>query len=448
MFQDQYTTPASVLIEADSTDTGLVTEKTSNPYDFSRPLDVLLFSKFKVFKKAIDSIIQEIRPDLGKAFEQNQKDYKSMTKLVVLNLFEAWNEHEDLYVGFSRNQNAYGPGTRNHRLHVKYRPLIKSIDALEQAGYLKQKNGFQDPNTGIGRQSRMIATDKLITTLISYKIEWQMVQRGKDDPIVLRDADKNDIEFKAPRSIQTKSANVNRLNKYLTQQDISFEAPKTVIKSMWARKIKQPNMKRDQLTRVFNESWDEGGRFYRGWWQGLPSEYRQHIRINGKPVTELDFSSIHPYILYARKGLPMPEGDMYTVEDMLAKQRKICKTILLTIFNVRPDQNPLKAVMYDLNRKEGIRLGSKEVEHLIGQLKAKHEPIAEYFGSGVGRQLQKTDSNIAERVMLRLMEQDIPCLPVHDSFIVPVQHEDALRQATIEAAKALTGQTPRVDKKY
>jgi len=37
-----------------------------------------------------------------------------------------------------------------------------------------------------------------------------MAQRGKDDPIVLRDADKNDIQFKAPRSIQTESAKVNR----------------------------------------------------------------------------------------------------------------------------------------------------------------------------------------------------------------------------------------------
>ena len=40
---------------------------------------------------------------------------------------------------------------------------------------------------------------------------------------------------------------------------------------------------------------------------------------------------------------------------------------------------------------------------------------------------------VAERVMLLLLKQDIPCLPVHDSFIVQVIHEKELIHAMNQA---------------
>ena len=36
----------------------------------------------------------------------------------------------------------------------------------------------------------------------------------------------------------------------------------------------------------------------------------------------------------------------------------------------------------------------------------------------MGNRLQFQDSQIAERVMLRFMKNDLPILPVHDSFII------------------------------
>jgi sugar lactone lactonase YvrE len=49
------------------------------------------------------------------------------------------------------------------------------------------------------------------------------------------------------------------------------------------------------LHRVFNDGvFDKGGRFYGGWWQGIPREYRRSIIINGEPAVEADYSAIHP----------------------------------------------------------------------------------------------------------------------------------------------------------
>jgi len=48
----------------------------------------------------------------------------------------------------------------------------------------------------------------------------------------------------------------------------------------------------------------------------------------------------------------------------------------------------------------------------------KHEPIKDSFFCGMGNTLQFKDSQLAEQIMLRFAKQDIPVLPVHDSFII------------------------------
>jgi hypothetical protein len=57
----------------------------------------------------------------------------------------------------------------------------------------------------------------------------------------------------------------------------------------------------------------------------------------------------------------------------------------------------------------------KELRQLILD---KHEPIKGSFFFGMGNRLQFRDSQLAEEIMLRFAKQDIPVLPVHDSFII------------------------------
>ena len=44
--------------------------------------------------------------------------------------------------------------------------------------------------------------------------------------------------------------------------------------------------------------------------------------------------------------------------------------------------------------------------------------------------------------MLKLLSQDIICLPVHDSFIVISDYEPQLRQAMVEAFREIVGGAP------
>ena len=57
------------------------------------------------------------------------------------------------------------------------------------------------------------------------------------------------------------------------------------------------------VRRIFNNSrWDEGGRYYGGWWQRCPKTYRENIVFDGVGTAEIDFSGIHIVIFMPKKA--------------------------------------------------------------------------------------------------------------------------------------------------
>ena len=54
------------------------------------------------------------------------------------------------------------------------------------------------------------------------------------------------------------------------------------------------------------------------------------------------------------------------------------------------------------------------------------------------------DSMITEAILMRLMKENIPCLPIHDSYIVGAQYRDVLEQAMIVEYEKVMGFEPVV----
>jgi hypothetical protein len=200
---------------------------------------------------------------------------------------------------------------------------------------------------------------------------------------------------------------------------------------------------RKRLHRVFlDRRIDRGGRFYGPFYQGIPKEYREHILINGSPVCEPDFSGYHPRMLYAMKGLSLPE-DPYRLEGYpdTDEMRSFLKPLLLMIVNSRSETSCIGAMRQKLGKekKKAERWGRKIVplgievrtdaqyREVMVKLMHRHEPIKEFFYSGMGAYLQHLDSQVAEAIMLHLANNyDQAVLPVHDSFIVDFRYEGFL----------------------
>ena len=70
-------------------------------------------------------------------------------------------------------------------------------------------------------------------------------------------------------------------------------------------------------------------------------------------------------------------------------------------------------------------------------------PIAEYLFSDVGIELQNIDATIMNAILVRLMNQDILGLSVHDSVIVPEQHEAFTKMVMIDEYERIMGFKPR-----
>ena len=98
--------------------------------------------------------------------------------------------------------------------------------------------------------------------------------------------------------------------------------------------------------------------------------------------------------------------------------------------------NNIKNALYN-NRLKPVDLYEKFVE--------LNPAISDYIGSGHGLRLQNIDSEIASKILMYFTKKSVPCLCVHDSFIVPEVYGDELMQVMKEFYKERLGYLPVVD---
>jgi hypothetical protein len=82
---------------------------------------------------------------------------------------------------------------------------------------------------------------------------------------------------------------------------------------------------------------------------------------------------------------------------------------------------------------------------MLSALLAFHAPISDAFFSGAWATLQFRDSQIAERVMIKMLDENVTALPIHDSFIVRRGAEPMLDRAMKEAFREVVGIDALVD---
>ncbi len=181
------------------------------------------------------------------------------------------------------------------------------------------------------------------------------------------------------------------------------------------------------LHRVFNnETFRLGGRFYGAFHLGLPKELRPHIRINNNPSVELDYSALHIRMLYHLKNIDYKE-DPYSALCENEADRKVYKLVQLISINSKTEDDAIRAIRDEL-RKKCIQfdLTNKSISRCIGKFRKCHSPIANNLNTSIGLKLQNLDSRITERILKVMTQNGIPCLPVHDSYIVPADFKDFL----------------------
>jgi hypothetical protein len=190
------------------------------------------------------------------------------------------------------------------------------------------------------------------------------------------------------------------------------------------------------IIRVFGrERWDCHGRLY-GWWQNLSKERRGELLINGEVLIEPDFAMLHPTFLYAAAGATMPR-DVY---DTGMHERAHGKLALNVLVNCR---GGLRGAVDALMWRDDWEGSRAYTEGLVEAVASLNRPIAGYLGSDAGIRLMAIDSGMAVEVMKRCRKADVPCLPVHDSFLAPRRaenHVKAIMADVLDAARTRISQ--------
>ncbi|MBZ0183319.1 MAG: hypothetical protein K8F60_12755 [Melioribacteraceae bacterium] len=216
-----------------------------------------------------------------------------------------------------------------------------------------------------------------------------------------------------------------------------------------------------RLTRKFNSTeLTLGGRFYGAQYQNISKDLRPNLLLDGEETVELDYSGFHIRMLYHLDGIDF-QDDPYSFVQGNDLLRKIYKIAALVIINADSFSNAIGGLKYELIRKsekifgqaitsneqynEVIKsLGLKDTAEILNTMRDKHEPIKDNFFRGKGIILQNLDSKIAEKVLMHFAKKDIPCLCIHDSFIVPKKHKDELESVMKESYFNLMNYIPKI----
>lgn len=283
---------------------------------------------------------------------------------------------------------------------------------------------------GKGEQTRIKPTQKFLDWFdIDIKtLPQQIVAFEETNPILYQKVTKRKDSKGKPVKVKTlipyedtsriieMRNNINLINDCLKRHWSDLELPddkwRDLQKSLLSNKkydYEPIRLHRQTIRRIFNDKdFTQGGRFYGGWWQNIPSRYRSLITIDGSRIAEFDFGKLHPTMMYADAKATC-EGDAYDI-GLDPKHRDTIKELFNAMVQMDTfTDNPPK-VKFSQTGKRWKKLRDMILE--------RHKPIRHMFFCGIGNSLQYRDSMIAEQVMLYFAKRDIPVLPVHDSFLI------------------------------
>ena len=311
------------------------------------------------------------------------------------------------------------------------------MDILEQTGLIGQVRGKWRGSGRKGFESVAWVTDGLMT-LVGPMVDVSE-HRGipsRVETIVLRDrADKTEVDYTETADTVAMREQVQVLNDHLAHLELRHRGEKFDIPIGW---------------RIFNGSFDRGGRFYCHGpsFQNMPAAQRRELELiidgTAHPMVEIDYCNLHIRMAYSEAGERISRGDQYTIDRF---DRALVKVAVNTLLNAPTANSGILAITEelhddpDLKAGSGIKSGHRSpcrvlAKWVVAAVQHKHRRIRSYFGSDCGARFQRQDSDMAVEVMTRMIQRTGRCpLPLHDSFLVPEIDADILSQTMSEVAR-------------
>lgn len=301
------------------------------------------------------------------------------------------------------------------------------ISAMEAIGVLHRTEPETVRFATTIAPTQAFRTEVLARYIGGNDFEWRRV--GDSLRLSRRDAKNRRTRLPIPKTAEATAfrQEMEAINTWLAGADISYvgNLPLDVCDRRLVRCFNQP-------PHIDSPSLDYGGRLFGAFWQRHGWKVRQHIRIGGEPVAEVDYGQMFPRLVYAEARREPPSGDLYAVaglEDCRATVKKAFNALLFKAGKLR---------RWPQEILDGLPEGWTGAK-LRNAIMHRHPGISRLAGSGIGYRLFHHESNIMCAVLMRCMAAGIVVLPVHDAVVCPASAVHVVSNIMQEEAHRLAG---------
>lgn len=275
--------------------------------------------------------------------------------------------------------------------------------------------------------------------------------------VILKDADNNWIDYKFDPLIYGIEVMLACYNMLMESVEVLLDSDlvchiKSVRKHVISKKKPLSQKLDSSLFRVFSEgAFNRGGR-YLAEYQQLSPEQRGCIRINNQATVEISYDEMRLRMCYhlLKKEYDKDPYDLFDGNPELIQALK-------EFINVALSEETLQSAIKRFEDLAGGSYADSNTERLwcdifnvlqnetsaseLYERFIEHHPeLVSFIATDKCSELEFFESQIATDIIRHLtIENNIPCLCIYDSFIVPVQYKDDLIKVMEETYKSHMG---------
>lgn len=304
--------------------------------------------------------------------------------------------------------------------------VIKCVAFLTEQGYVVNTVGKAHKIKEKREVSFIVPTEKFIKEWQIEELIEESMKAYEDtiEVIELRDENKNAIPYRNTQDVKKMEEVVRNLN-HMNESFNIVDGNGKVLTNFYCR--------------IFNESFAYGGRFYKADVLAIKNrdtDARLDIKIEGQDVCEIDFCNLHFRVAAALKDIDVEylPLDVYSgiLEDETNEvDRRMVKLAVNIMFNCFSEETAQDAIRKEIN----LLKAEDKMKYTLGNASAvmlliynAYPQFVDSFCSSesYGRILQNADSHLANDILEVMIEKNVACLPVHDSFLVQAKYADLL----------------------
>lgn len=397
---------------------------------------------------AATALVTEVLSDL-EAYEQanavrkrkrkasDQAAFETIVQAVILDLTHSWLIGDIRPCAIPRTKQVLDAKER-YKSPALSGTLPETLDLLQASGWIEQSLGERKAQ-GQSQRTTISPTSRLLQAIEERNLTLLDLGRSTAEEVVILKSVREDywdkgeyVPYADDEDTQRIRTQVQIINDWIAEAHIEFDDA-----ALERDIIVDPSDTR--LRRYFSRcSFQSGGRLFGGFWQRLSeSERLNGILINGEEVAEIDYGQMAARILYGLAGVSVPEGDLYEIPGLSTSEdnpyRKGIKLLFnsLTFMEHKPTRKPKDS--------KGLLPEKMKVEQIVELIEQAHPVIASYFGTPKGHYVQFRESEVMVNVLLRLMEDNIIALPIHDAIVVPCSAKDRAMEVMKSVFEELIG---------